>query len=225
MDKEDVKKSFLDNVTMPIVKEILFFIIGSVITLGLSYFGFSYYEKERYHDIISFDSISTIIDTYLVKTDLLNSSILEYESPQEQIEIIGDLLAEQETLISGLRSLLISAGYDEEQVNSLDTDGLLAMFSDYSQRLTEEEAKNMELARDYQTLEAEYATLNSKPMAELLTPSLIVQGESIDTTLKNCVTVVDGKNYYHETLLNSYILDEQISMRDGILMELQLLKE
>lgn len=49
------------------------------------------------------------------------------------------------------------------------------------------------------------------------TPELTVKGEDIDTTMKDYVATIDGKNYYQETLLNTYILDDEISLQDGVL--------
>ena len=174
-------------------------------------------EEIRYHDVISIDSISTIIDTYLVQTALVDPDILELESPQEQIERIGSLMEEQNALSSELRSALISAGYAVDEINAMDADGLVAALSDYSGRLTQLQAENARLSEDYQTLATEYAALEAGPQVEFSAPSLSIQGESMDTTLKDFVAVVDGKNYYQEAFLNTYLLDEPLSVEDGVL--------
>lgn len=57
------------------------------------------------------------------------------------------------------------------------------------------------------------------------TPSLVISGESIDTPLRDFVAVIEGKNYYLETFLNSFILDEKISMKDGTLSYMDSMPE
>ena len=216
--RRKTRTSIFDNFTLPLLKDavgwimtriLIPFILGGAMVFCA--------EQIRYHDVISIDSISTIIDTYLVQTALVDPDILELESPQEQIERIGSLMEEQNALSSELRSALISAGYAAEEVNALDADGLVAALSDYSGRLTQLQAENARLSEDYQTLATEYAALEAGPQVEFSAPSLSIQGESMDTTLKDFVAVVDGKNYYQEAFLNTYLLDEPLSVEDGVL--------
>lgn len=216
------KDSIFDNYIMPsaaeltvsLVKTIATLLVGGALGAGTGIF---IVDTVVYHDVISIDSVSTIIDTYLVDTGLVDARILELETPQEQIEMIGSIMAEDKDLSSGLRSSLISAGYDADEVNALDTDGLTAALSDYGEKLTREEDRNAQLTGDYQALEAAYTALASGPAVEFSAPSLTIQGESMDTTLKDFVAVVDGKNYYQEAFLNSYLLDKPLSVVDGVL--------
>ena len=212
------RTSIFDNFTLPLLKDAVGWIMTRIlipfILGGATVFCA---EQLRYHDVIFIDSISTIIDTYLVQTTLVDPDILELESPQEQIERIGSLMEEQNALSSELRSALISAGYAVDEINAMDADGLSAALSDYSGRLTQLQAENARLSEDYQTLATEYAAQEAGPQVEFSAPSLSIQGESIDTTLKDFVAVVDGKNYYQEAFLNTYLLDEPLSVEDGVL--------
>ena len=216
--KRKTRTSIFDNFTLPLLKDAVGWIMTRIlIPFILGGAAVFCTEEIRYHDVISIDSISTIIDTYLVQTTLVDPDILELESPQEQIERIGSLMEEQNALSSELRSALISVGYAADEINAMDADGLVAALSDYSGRLTQLQAENARLSEDYQTLATEYAALEAGPQVEFSAPSLSIHGEGMDTTLKDFVAVVNGKNYYQEAFLNTYLLDEPLSVEDGVL--------
>lgn len=174
-------------------------------------------------------NLKDAINAYFVNEGIVDSSALEAEGLEDQIRIIAEAVMEQQnekdTVISQTRSqlssLLLTIGYDSDTVDFMTEDEMLAALFSYLEG-TEDTTNALalryaKLQQDYADLQENYEELNSKTMAELSAPSLVIKGESIDTTLKDYVAVINGKNYYMESLLNSYILDEQISARDDIL--------
>ena len=99
---------------MPLLNNIVFKLLCLIVAVCAGALGYrGYADNVLYHDVISLDSISTIIDTYLVDTGLVDDSILELETPQEQVEMLGDQITELEKISSEIRSALILAGYSE----------------------------------------------------------------------------------------------------------------
>lgn len=115
---------------------------------------------------------------------------------------------------SQLNDLLLTIGYDSETVKSMSENERFNAISSY---LVNVESDVNTLALQYDELQQKYDELSSKTLADLSAPSLVIQGESIDTTLQDYVAVINGKNFYQETFLNTYILDEQLSLSEGVL--------
>lgn len=213
--RQERKDSVFDNFFMPIAVNIVCVVIGSVLT----YFKIKSSDPAYvFHDIITYDNISDIIETYFVDYGLVDSSILELDAPQEQMQVIRELIQEQQkeknTMLSQLKDLLLTMGYDSETVDAMNENEMLEMLSSY---LVSTKADTDALSLQYAELQQEYDELSSKTLAELRVPALVIEGESITTTLRDYVAVINGKNYYQETLLNSYILDEQLSVKEGVL--------
>ncbi|MDO4327617.1 MAG: hypothetical protein Q4E24_16605 [bacterium] len=174
-------------------------------------------------------SLNDALDAYFVKEGIIDSSVLESKDLEEQIRIIAEAVMKQKNekdavisqTVSQLSSLLLTIGYDSDTVDSMSEAEMLDTLSSYLESM-EDDAKALalqyaEFQQDYVGLQEDYDELSSKTMAELSAPSLVINGESIDTTLKDYVAVINGKNYYMESLLNSCILDEQLSVKDDTL--------
>lgn len=202
--RQERKDSIFDNFVMPLAV----MAVGGIIGGGLTFLGIKNSDPAYvFHDVITYDNVSDIIETYFVDYGLVDASILDLESPQDQMRMIRDIIQEQQSVsnetVSQVNDLLLTIGYDSETVGNMDEEEKFNALSSY---LVNVEANENALTE-----------LKPKTLADLFAPSLVIQGESIDTTLQDFVAVINGKNYYQETFLNSYILDEQLSLSDGVL--------
>lgn len=202
--RQERKDSIFDNFFMPLAVAGVSVVFGSLLTL----FGIKKSDPAYiFHDIITYDNVSSMIETYFVDSGFVDASILALESPQEQMEMIRDIIQEQQSkstvTTSRLNDLLLMIGYDSESMKTMNMEDIFNILSSYLTDAKEDE--NM------------LSELNAKTLADLSAPSLVVQGESINTTLRDYMAVINGKNYFQETLLNSYILDEQLSVKEGVI--------
>lgn len=90
-----------------------------------------------YHDYLSYNSITNLVETYFVQAGLLESDILNIESPQTQLEKIANEMKEQKQIISDLQS-------DKEELLEGNS-SVEAMKDDYKRQVDELTNRNQEL--------------------------------------------------------------------------------
>lgn len=175
--KKGTKKSIRDNLIFPMI-------VAVASSMILTFLGTrSYDDNIRYVEYVSFNSISSLLKADFVDTDLVNASVLDKETPKEQLTMIGEAMQEQKKII---------------EVETKKNEELSGTVAELMQ-------KNGELS----------SLLSSQPTVDYSDPPLVIKGEEVDTTLKDYIATINGKNYYQEALLNTYILDAQLSVNDG----------
>lgn len=105
-----------------------------------------------YHDYLSYNSITNLVETYFVQAGLLESDILNIESPQTQLEKIANEMKEQKQIISDLQS-------DKEELLEGNS-SVEAMKDDYKRQVDELTNRNQELEDEVTQKNAEIEEKN-----------------------------------------------------------------
>ena len=176
--KEKYKQSIFDNGIMPLMVSFLKY----VVVVGLTALGMHTAESRLiYQHVIAYEDITTLVKASFVDTNLIDASILEKETPIEQLDMVADAMRDQQRAIA--------------EINQ----------------------KNDELEDTVDELTQLNTEFSLQPVVTFSSPSLVIEGENLETTLQDYVVTIDGKCYYLETLLNTYVLDDEISLQDGVL--------
>lgn len=172
---------------------------------------------ERYFAI---DTASTLIDNYLVDMDYVDPTILEVESLDQQFKIIHDSFAEYDNAV---QEALVNMGQDQSTVSEMNrntmlaqlpnlADGLYDKCDDKDTQIEQHNNRINELEAEIKSLKEQIVDYEQRKEAELLDTRLIIDGELMNNgdLVKTAVAMVDGHNYYSESLLNTYVAEEQI---------------
>ena len=163
------------------------------------------------HDVITYDSISDYIQVAMVSQGLVDEKILSLSNPQEQIEMIAQILHQngkgEKEIQNSLQQFLVSLGRDEPMVVSCSQDELLDELAVVSTEFLEQASENKQMREKLD----EYKT---KQMAILSEPKLHILGEEVESSWKDYMATIDGATFYSEGLLNSF-LSEPIQYQDG----------
>lgn len=185
-------------------------IIGATAGFVLGMFTKSY----QLHDAVTYNNISSYIESLMVSSGLISEEILSLETPFDQLSMIANNMTHEQTnynnILDGLRKYLISIGKNESLIETYTTDELLDMLSQTSVSVSATETENEHLI-------AELKELKKQTTAILFSPKLKILGESIDSTMKNHIAIIDGHIYYSENLLNTF-LPESIMYKDEVIL-------
>lgn len=211
MDKKKIK--YLSE--HPIIAEV---VSGTILLIIGLFIGAS--NNPVIEHYFAADTASTFIDAYLVETGYVDESILEIESLDQQFQIIHDSFSQYEKTIE---TALIKMGQDPEEISQMEQAVLLPKLTDLAVEMTDscsdkdtqiEQHNNRinELEAEIKSLEEQIVDYEQRKEAELLDTRLIIDGELMNNgdLVKTAVAMVDGHNYYSESLLNTYVAEEQI---------------
>ncbi len=177
----------------------------------------------KYHDAVTYNNISSYIDSLMVKPGMVDEEILSLDNPFEQINMISEVMMEQRevsentmnnqqasynNLLIGIRECLISSGKDKSIVDQYTQDELINELADTIESLSVALEENKELETTLQNLKEQKTAI-------LSSPDLRILGEDINTTLTDYVASIDGHTYYSENLLNIF-LPEKMTYIDEI---------
>lgn len=212
MDKKKIK--YLSE--HPIIAEV---VSGTILLIVGLFIGAS--NNPVIEHYFAADTASTFIDAYLVETGYVDESILEIESLDQQFRMIHDSFAEQDNAI---QKALVNMGEDQEEISEMERAVLLSKLPNSAKILYEEcsdkdeliKQKNKsieQLNKDNTDLQKQVDDYKQRKEAELVDTGLIIDGELMNNgdSVKTAIAKVDGHNYYSESLLNTYIVEEKIS--------------
>lgn len=210
-------------------------IIAEVVAAIIIYFlGFGSNEVvDRY---FSADTVSTFIDTYLVETGYVDDSILSVESPNEQFQIIYNSFVQyEETIVQyeeTIKDTMVTLGENQEEVSKMERAALLSelpYLADATVKSNSDKDKEIKglnetintLTTDNKNKQNEIDELKKRKEADLKQSHLIIDGELMNNgdSVPNAVAIVDGNNYYSESLLNTHLYPDSIP--DKILYDMQ----
>lgn len=158
------------------------------------------------HDAVTYNNISSYIESMLVEPGYVSEEVLDKESPFSQIEFIGQDFSKKlkrandknDKIIGSVQSFLVETGEDADTVGKMDVEEL------------EKELK--EKASNYKTLQSKLETAEEKnkeyeklTLAELQTPVAVISGEQDSNPTQDYQAVINGHNYYSEEFLNSFL--------------------
>ena len=158
------KKDLTIHVGYPLLVKLIWSAGVAIVTLILGIIGIKKVDPSYvYHDVMTYDNISSMIETYFVDTGLMDSSILELKSPLEQMEMLHDQLQNEQAAQSEfdvqLKRILISAGCDSSTINELEGEEVTNYLSTYLTDITEE---NVNLVSQYEELNQKYIKLSTE---------------------------------------------------------------
>ena len=146
----------------------------------------------KYNDYIPFDNISILIENYLVASNCVDKDILDLETPIEQFKMIEDTFVE---LKDTYASNILDLKSENQRLN----------------KLIESLNSNIdELKKNNNALNESNKLLGHRKTVDLKKTNLIISGELMNAgeSINNTVAVIDGNNYYSQSFLNTYILDD-----------------
>ncbi len=156
----------------------------------------------QYHDAVTYNNISSYIESLMVSPGLIDKEILSLETPFNQISVIADTMNSQQTshneLINQIRNFLISAGENKSLVATYTDDQLLTALKETAKTV-------LTLKDNTENLETELNKLKEQKNAILSNPELRILGENINSTTKDYMATIDGHRYYSEELLNTFL--------------------
>lgn len=172
---------------------------------------------ERYFAI---DTASTLIDNYLVDMDYVDPTILEVESLDQQFKTIHDSFAEYDNAV---QEALVNMGQDQSTVSEMNrntmlaqlpnlADGLYDKCDDKDRQIEQLNSRITALEQEKADLQKQVDDYKRRKEAELIGSKLIIDGELMNNgdSVNNAVARVEGNNFYSDSFLNTYILEEQI---------------
>ncbi|MBD5463923.1 MAG: hypothetical protein HDR24_12870 [Lachnospiraceae bacterium] len=184
-------------------------LVGAFVTFGLSTIA----TEVKYHDAVTYNNISSYIDSLLVKPGLIDGDIFSLDNPFEQINMIAETMMNQQSnydnFIAGIRECLIDSGKNQDVVYKYTQDELLIELDEINKSIET-------ITQNNKNLTIELKDLKEQKTAILGSPDLKILGEDINTTLTDYIASIDGHNYYSENLLNSF-LPEKISYDDKVI--------
>lgn len=163
------------------------------------------------HDYISFDSMSTLLQHYLIDPGYVEDTILEETSADKQFQTLQLAF---ENYSSTVKTSLENLGLPTEKISDMSTADMLSKLPSLAHTTYADaqnyENKNKELSADNVSLEEKIKQLGSQKTAELKNANLIIDGElmNLGDPINNSVALVEGNAYYSQTLLNTYMLGE-----------------
>lgn len=178
----------------------------------------------KYHDAVTYNNISSYIDSLIVQPGLIDENILLLDNPFEQINRIAETMTNQrqisesmvtgqqedyDKVLAGIRECLINSGKNEILVNKYTQDELLNEL-DYIVHSVQN------IRQENKDLSLELKDLKGQKTAILSSPDLKILGEDINTTLRDYIASIDGHIYYSENLLNTF-LPEKITYDNEII--------
>lgn len=160
----------------------------------------------QYHDVVTYNNVSSYIKSELVRPGLVSEEILEKDDPFQQIEMLAGVISEMnfqnEDLSSSIRKFLIAAGEKESNVSNYSTSQLLSALINTATIIQGLENDNALLLAEANRLQSE---LQSQVLVKLRTPNAYISGEQSDTTIKDYLALINSHNYYSEEFLNSFL--------------------
>lgn len=160
---------------------------GSVITLLAGLIG----VNAKYNNYIPFDNISLLINNYLVTSNYVDEKILDLESPNEQFKMIEDTF---KGMNDNYSSDISNSKSENQRLNNL--------IESLNSNAEDLKTNNIALSERIKELE-------QQETVELKESNLIIDGELMNAgdSINNSVAVINGNNYYSQSFLNTYILE------------------
>ena len=167
------------------------------------------------HDVVTYNNISSYIESLLVEPGYVSEEVLEKESPFAQLEFISQDISgklkeandKSNKMIGSVQSFLVETGEDTDSVKKMGIGELeielgkkSSSYKTLQSKLEASEEKN----KEYEKL----------TLAELRTPSAIISGEQYSNPAQDYQAVINGHNYYLEEFLNSF-LDHDLVSEEG----------
>lgn len=177
-------------------------IIGAIVGGLLGYIA----KDIQVHDAVTYNNISSYIDSMLVDPGYVSEEVLEKETPFDQIEFIGQDISgklkesksEREKTIGSVRSFLIDSGEHVGLVEKMDDDKL-------RQALNKKSSEYKTTKSKLETAEEKIREYENLTLVELKTPEAVISGEQYSNPLQGYQAVINGHNYYADEFLNSFL--------------------
>lgn len=153
---------------------------------------------------VSVNSFDVLIDKYFVKSGFISEDILTLEI-DEQLETIAnqysDMKSELDEHQDNLKDILTASGTNSATVTNMSYEDTLAYIKG-----------QVEISKSQQdtikSLQNRISELEAQTTAEIVNASLVVDGQQIDSNIPNSVAKINGRYFFVETLLNSFLEDE-----------------
>lgn len=189
--------------------------VGAFATGIVGFFLSPFYQVDHY---IPVDDLNTYIETSLVKTGYVDSSILELETYGEKLDAIKQSFSAYSDAVA---VALAALGVDEDTLSGLSDEQRLIVLADTAEDVY---ASSVQAQHDIAVLTAEVSELetqvsslesqiNGQTVAKISDATLVVDGETMNdgNLISNAIIGVDGNYYYSSSLLSSYLLTKSLS--------------
>ena len=135
--KNNKKKELSYN---PTFAGIISAVASGIISLIVGVLAGKYTTEVKYHDAVTYNNISSYIDSMIVKPGLIDKNILSLDNPFEQINMLAETIMDQQKInteminnqqtnyndiLASMREYLIDFGKDESLINEYTQDELL----------------------------------------------------------------------------------------------------
>lgn len=169
------------------------------------------------HDVVTYNNISSYIESLLVDPGYVSEEVLEKESPFAQLEFVGQDISgklkeansKSNIMIGSVQSFLVETGEDADSVGKMD-------IGELEKELKKKSSSYKTLQSKLETSEERNKEYEKLTLAELRTPSATISGEQYSNPIQDYQAVINGHNYYLEEFLNSF-LDYDLVSEEGTL--------
>ena len=222
------------NKFLDLIKHPLFVAgVSGAATWAATFFCSPYYQIDHY---IQVDDLNSYIETSLVKTGYVDSSVLELETYGEKIDAIKQSFDDYSDTVE---TSLLALGVDEDTLSGLSDEQRMITLTDSAEdmyaSLIEAQGDADDLNGTIEGLEAEIADLEAEiteweeqvssltnqiegqTVVEISDAVLVVDGETMNdgNQISNAVVGVDGNYYYSASLLSSYLLSKSLTFDEN----------
>lgn len=153
---------------------------------------------------VSVNSFDVLIDKYFVKSGFVSEDILTLEI-DEQLETIAnqysDIKSKLDKHQDNLKDILTASGANSATITNISYEDTLA----YVKRQVGVSKTQQDTI---ESLQNRISELEAQTTAEMVTASLVVDGQQIDSNIPNSVAKIGGRFFFSETILNSFLEDE-----------------
>lgn len=226
--KLEIIKTVTDNT---LAGGLLLYIITGIISFSVGgILGGSAVHVYEFTNYVAIDSINTLIKNIFVDTELVKETILELDSPKEQLDMIAKTLEDKNSDLDNNMSIMknilvklcenekVSTDVSQEELEHkleekigvlLDAkEAYKAEIDSLNNRIKEREEENIKLKEEKSELEKEKRELENRTTADIKSAALIVSGERVEENNPNSIAVIKGNTYYAESFLNTFLEDK-----------------
>lgn len=193
----------------PLLNSIVSALIGAAATIIAVFIS----NAVMVHDYITFDSISTLLQNYLIGPGYVDKAILEESSVDKQFAMLQSSFDDYS---SAIESSLENLGISSESVSDMSTVEMLNKLPSLALITYNSNQSNSSvvssLTADNAVLKEENDRLKSQKTVELIDANLIIDGELMNSgdSINYSVALIEGNAYYSQSLLNTYVLSETL---------------
>lgn len=189
-------------------------LITNIFTLLLTlYFSSLSQSQTIATNYISIDSFDALVDKHFISTGLVSESILQLEDLDKQFNEIATNFDSYKSELAAvnvtLENILVSQNVESDKASSMSSIEKALEIENTIEQLSAKADTIDSLNKEIESLKGENSNLSNQTIAEMKATTLVIDGEQIDTNIPSSLAIIDGHNFYSESLLNSF-LDKKI---------------